>query len=133
MARRTRYSSFRVERTRTRVGRVAVGATLVLLVTVAVLAPVLGLVGSAAAAGPFLDVPWGSITVAVVIGYLASLSCLALAFVTRRPGLGWFAVACAVLFALVASLWPVVAMADTAVDRARDVLPWIVDLVRRYG
>ena len=113
--------------------RVAVGAALVLLVAVAVLGPVLGLVGSAAAIGPVLDVPYAGITAGIVLGFLLALGGLAGTFGTRRAGLGWALVVLAVLCALGASLWPLLATADAAVDRGRDVLPWITGLVREFS
>lgn len=115
---------------RPRVVRAGAGAALVLATLVLVLGPVLGLVGTAAAAGPVLQVPYAGIAVVVVLALLGCLACLAGAYRTSVDGLGWALVVLAVLLALAASLWPLVATADAAVDSARDVWPWIVRLVR---
>lgn len=133
MARRQTFSYDRLEGTRPRVVRFAVGVALVVLVAITLLAPVLGLVGSAAAVGPLIDVPWLGLTAGVVLGLLVSIGCLAVTFRSRRASTGWVFVALAVLFAVAASVWPLLATADAAVDRARDVLPWITELVREFG
>jgi len=114
----------------TRVVAAAVGALLVLGNGLLVLAPVVGLVGAAAGAGPVLDIPYASMTFVVVVGFLLAIGCVAVAFLTRRPWASWTVVALAWVLSLAVSLWPVVATADSAVDRARDVVPWILDLVR---
>lgn len=124
---RPRYGS---RRPPVRVVATAVGAVLVLGNGLLVLAPVIGLVGVAAGAGPVLDIPYASMTVAVVVGFLLAVGCLALAFASHRPWMAWTFVVLAWALSLVASAWPVVATADSAVDRARDIGPWILELVR---
>ncbi|WP_380173281.1 hypothetical protein ACFEMC_02480 [Kineococcus sp. DHX-1] len=128
---RTRASASRypVSR-RPRVVRASTGAVLVVLVLLLVLGPVLGLVGAAAAAGPLLQVPYASITAVVVLGVLLAAACVLAAYRTSVGRLGWTLVVVAVLLALLASLWPLLATGDAAVDSARDVWPWIVQLVR---
>ncbi|PRY14572.1 hypothetical protein [Kineococcus rhizosphaerae] len=115
---------------RPRVVRASVGAALVDLTLLLVLGPVLGLVGTAAAVGPVLQVPYAGITVVVGLALLLSVACVVGAYRTRVGWLGWTLVAVGVLLALLASLWPLLATADAAVDSARDVWPWISRLLR---
>jgi hypothetical protein len=110
--------------------RASVGALLVVLTLLLVLGPVLGLVGSAAAAGPVLRIPYAGITAVVVLALVAAAACLAGAWRASVGWVGWTLVVLAWLLTLVASLWPLVATADAAVDSARDVWPWIAQLVR---
>lgn len=109
--------------------RASVGAVLVGLTLLLVLGPVLGLVGTAAAAGPVLQIPYAGITVVVGLALLLSVACVVGAYRTRLGWLGWTLVVVGVLLALLASLWPLLATADAAVDSARDVWPWIARLV----
>lgn len=139
MARSVSYSSRTTFRTRARQGRALplrfvaalVGAVLVVLTALLVLGPVLGLVGAAASAGPLLSVPVGSITAVVVLGFLVSLALLVGAALSRQHWLSWTLAVLAWLVSLVASVWPIVATANQAVDRARDIWPWIVQLVQQ--
>ena len=94
------------------------------------LGPVLGLVGAAAAAGPLLQVPYAGITAVVVLGLVAAAACVLGAYRTSAGRLGWTLVAVGWLLALLVSVWPLLATGDAAVDSARDVWPWIVQLVR---
>ena len=66
----------------------------------------------------------------LALGFLLAVGCLALAFASHRPWMAWTFVVLAWALSLVASAWPVVATADSAVDRARDIGPWILELVR---
>lgn len=111
----------------------AVGAVLVLLTGLLVLGPVLGLVGAAAATGPVVDVPVASSTVAVVLGFVAAAVLLLLGWRSHRSVVAWTLAVTAWLVSLVASVWPLVATADAAVDRARDIWPFIVEIVRSVG
>ncbi|MGQ7297500.1 hypothetical protein [Quadrisphaera sp. KR29] len=134
MARSVSYSSRAAAHRRTvptRFVAAGVGALLVALAALLVLVPVLGLVGAAASAGPVLSVPVGSITAVVVLGFLVALGLLVAAAVSRPTWLAWGLVAVAVLVALAASVWPIIATADQAVDRARDIWPWIQQLVQQ--
>jgi hypothetical protein len=112
---------------------VVVGAVLVLANGLLVLGPVTGLVGAAAAAGPVLDVPVGSSTLVVVLGYVVAVALLLVAWRSRRSVTAGVLAGLAWLLSLLVSLWPLVATADRAVDRVRDIVPWIVDLVRSVG
>jgi hypothetical protein len=139
VARSVSYSSRTTFRTRARQGRVVparfvaavVGAVLVVLTGLLVLGPVLGLVGAAASAGPVLSVPVGSITAVVVLGFLLALGLLVAAALSRPKVAAWTLAVVAWLVSLVVSVWPIIATANQAVDRARDIWPWIVQLVQQ--
>ncbi|PWJ54450.1 hypothetical protein SAMN06264364_107146 [Quadrisphaera granulorum] len=134
MARTMSYSSRSLAQRRAIPPRfVAAGVGLVLVVAsgLLVLAPVLGLVGAAASAGPVLSVPVGSITAVVVLGYLLALGLLVAAAVSRQTLLAWTLAVVAWLVSLAASVWPIIATADQAVDRVRDIWPWIMQLVQQ--
>ncbi len=74
--------------------------------------------------------PYASITAVVVLGVLLAAACVLAAYRTSVGRLGWTLVVVAVLLTLLASLWPLLATGDAAVDSARDIWPWIVQLVR---
>ncbi|WP_369069417.1 hypothetical protein [Kineococcus terrestris] len=130
VARATYRSAAPARVRRARLVRAGTAAALVLLNVVAVLLPVLGLVGAAAGAGPLLDVPYLASALAVAAGLLVAVACTAGAYAVRRAAPAWTFVVLAWLTSLAASLWPLVATADAAVDRTRDALPWIAELVR---
>lgn len=113
----------------TRIVAALVGAALVLANGLLVLVPVLGLVGAAAGAGPVLQVPYGAIAVAIVVGFLVAIACVALAAVARRDWLAWTLVVAAFVASLLGSTWPIVATASAAVDRVGDVIPFIAELI----
>lgn len=110
----------------------ATGAVLSGLVVLGVLLPVLGLIGAAdgGTAGA-LDVPVGSIAAAIAIGSLIALLLLAIILRTRSGAVAWVLAVGAVIAMLVVSLWPLVAVAISAVDQAGDIIPFIQDLVGR--
>jgi hypothetical protein len=110
----------------------ATGAVLSLVVVVAVLLPVLGLIGAAdgTTAGT-LDVPVGAIVLSIVISYAVGLAFLALAFVSRNSALAWVAAVAAVIATLIGSVWPLIATGFASVDQAKDVIPFIQDLIAR--
>ncbi|GAA2175592.1 hypothetical protein GCM10009846_26100 [Agrococcus versicolor] len=111
----------------------AVGAVIVLGNGLLVLGPVLGLVGAAASLGPVLQIPAGGITIAVIVGFLVAIASVVLAGIARHPWLSWTFVVSAWVASLIASVWPLIATANAAVDRAGDVIPWIVDLIQQVG
>lgn len=136
MARSVSYSSRSALQRRsvpTRFVAAAVGAVLVVLTGLLVLGPVLGLVGAAASAGPLLSIPVGSITAVVVLGYLLALGLLAGAAVSRHAPVAWALAVVAWLVSLAVSVWPIIATADQAVDRGRDIWPWIQQLVQQVS
>ncbi|PPG49456.1 hypothetical protein C5C24_12700 [Rathayibacter sp. AY2B3] len=110
----------------------ATGVVLSFVVVVAVLLPVLGLIGAAdgTTAGA-LDVPVGAIVLSIVISYAVGLACLALAFVSRNAALAWIAAVAAVIATLIGSIWPLIATGFASVDQAKDVIPFIQDLIAR--
>ena len=100
------------------------------------LLPVLGLVGTADGSTlGALDVPVGSISVALVIGLGLALVLLALNVATRNGAVAWIlamsAVMSAVFSALVGSLWPMVATAFAGPGQAEDVIPSIRGLIEQ--
>ncbi|NIJ05012.1 hypothetical protein [Frigoribacterium faeni] len=107
---------------------------LCLLIVGGVFLPVLGLIGAAdgGTAGA-LDVPVGSIAAAAAIGYLLALVLLALILVVRNGPLAWVLGVAAVVSTLLVSLWPLVATALAGVDQARDVWPFIQELLQRFS
>lgn len=112
----------------------ATGVVVSALVVLGVLLPVLGLIGAAdATTVGVLDVPVGAITLSIVISYLVGLAFLALALVSRNAALAWIAAVAAVVATLVGSLWPLVATAFASVDQAQDVVPFIQELIGRFG
>ncbi|SDH59760.1 hypothetical protein [Agrococcus jejuensis] len=113
----------------TRYVAAAVGAVLVLGNALLVLGPVLGLVGTAAGVGPVLQLPYGAIAVAIVVGFLVAVGCVLLAAISRRPRLCWILVVAAWIASLIGSTWPIVATAGAAVDRVGDVIPFIAELI----
>jgi hypothetical protein len=98
-----------------------------------VLGPVLGLVGTATSLGPVLQVLGVAIAVAIVVGFLVAIGCVVLAGIARRAWLSWTLVVAAWVASLVGSIWPLVATAGAAVDRAGEVIPWILDLIQQVG
>jgi len=117
----------------TRLVAAAVGAVLVIGNALLVLGPVLGLVGAAASVGPVLQIPYGLITLSIVVGFLVAILCVVLAGISRRAVPSWVLVVSAWIASLIGSVWPIVVTANAAVDRASDVVPFIVDLIGRIG
>jgi len=109
---------------------VAVGAVLVVLDAVLVLVPVLGLVAAAAGTGPVVDVPVVSSAVGVLLGFALALVLLVAGWRSRRTAVAWVLAVLAWLAALAGSLWPLVATGFAAADRARDVWPTVLEIVR---
>ncbi|RUR03071.1 hypothetical protein [Labedella endophytica] len=108
------------------------GLVVVVLIALGVLLPVLGLIGAAdGATVGALDVPVGSIVVALLIGYVLALLFLLLAARSRNGALAWVLSVAAAISALLVSLWPLLAVALAGVDQAGDVVPFILDLVAR--
>lgn len=109
----------------------AVGAAGFLLAVV-LLVSVLALIGSGdgLTAGA-LVVPVGRIVVVVGLGYLIALALLVLALRAGSPVQAWLCVAVALVVAYGVSVYPLFATASAAVDQARDIVPWILDLIRR--
>ncbi|WP_165068777.1 hypothetical protein [Marisediminicola senii] len=98
-------------------------------VLVVVLLPVLALVGSSASFAPVIAIPYGRITLVIVGGYALALGLLALAGLSKYGALSWIAAIAAVTSSLIVSVYPLFAVAFTAVDTAGDVIPWILDLI----
>ena len=110
------------------------GAVLCVSSVVFVLLPVLGLIGAAdGSTVGALDVPVGSIAVALVIGLGLALVLLALIVATRNGAVAWVLAVGAVISTLVVSLWPLVATAFAAVGQAGDVIPFIQGLIEQVG
>lgn len=117
----------------TRLVAAIVGAVLVIGNALLVLIPVLGLVGTAASVGPVLQVPYGQIAIAIVVGFLVAIGCVVLAGVSRRAAPSWVLVVAAWIASLIGSVWPIVVTANAAVDRVGEVVPYIVDLIGSIG
>lgn len=102
------------------------------LLAVGLLITVIGLIGSGdgLTAGT-LVVPVGRIVVVVGIGYLIALALLVLALRSGSPVQAWLCVVVALVVAYGVSIYPLFATASAAVDQARDIVPWIMDLIRR--
>jgi len=109
---------------------VAVGAVLVVLTAAFVLLPVLGLVGAAAGTGPVVDVPVIGSAVGVLLGLVLALVLLVGGWRSRRTAVAWVLAVLAWLVSLAGCLWPLVATASAAADRARDVWPTVLEIVR---
>jgi len=110
------------------------GAVLCVSTVVFVLLPVLGLIGAAdGSTVGALDVPVGSIAVALVIGLGLALVLLALIVATRNGAVAWVLAVAAVISTLVVSVWPLVATAFAAVGQAGDVIPFIQGLIEQFG
>lgn len=108
------------------------GVVVVVLIALGVLLPVLGLIGAAdGATVGALDVPVGSIAVALLIGYVLALLFLLAAARSRNGALAWVLSVAAAISALLVSLWPLLAVALAGVDQAADVVPFILELVGR--
>lgn len=108
------------------VGAVGVVLAVVLLISVAAL---IGS-GDGLTAGT-LVVPVGRIVVVVALGYLVALALLVRALRSGSSVQAWLSVGVAVVVAFGVSVYPLVATASAAVDQARDIVPWILDLIRR--
>lgn len=102
-----------------------------LLVALTLLISSLSVIGSGegVTAGA-LQVPVARIVIVVAVGYLVALGLLAATLVARSPVGGWVLALVAVAIAVSVSVYPLFATAATAVDQARDVVPWILDLIR---
>lgn len=109
---------------------VAVGALLVVLNAVLVLGPVLGVVGAAAGTGPVVDVPVISSTIGVLLGFAAALVLLLAGWRSRRTAVAWVLAVLAWVVSLLGCVWPLVATGFAAADRARDVWPTVLEIVR---
>lgn len=109
----------------------AVGAVGFVLAVV-LLISVIALIGSGdgLTAGT-LVVPVGRIVVVVGLGYLIALALLVLALRSRSGVQAGLCVAVALVVAYGVSIYPLFATASAAVDQARDIVPWILDLLRR--
>ncbi|KZX20220.1 hypothetical protein [Rathayibacter tanaceti] len=129
---RTRSSGGARRRPRAAWAALATGVVLCVVVVVAVLLPVLGLIGAAdgSTAGA-LDVPVGAIVFSIVVGYAVGLAFLGLALLSRNAPLAWVFAVAAVVATLVGSVWPLFATAFASVDQARDAIPFIQDLIAR--
>jgi hypothetical protein len=109
---------------------VVVGAVLVVLNALFVLGPVTGLVGAAAGTGPVVDVPVISSTVGVLLGLALAALLLVVAWRARRTALAWVLAVLAWLVSAAGCVWPLVATGFAAADRARDVWPTVLEIVR---
>ncbi|SDU89714.1 hypothetical protein SAMN04488544_1619 [Microlunatus sagamiharensis] len=128
-----RFSSTRGSARPTGVRAALVVAVLgVLLVLGAVLAPVLGTIGSAdAASAGALDVPVGRIILVGVLGLLVVLALGVGLFRTWSTPVAWALAVVAVLVTLVVSLYPLLVAADAALQQGRAFVPWVTGLVAR--
>lgn len=119
-------------RTRGAVVAAAVGILGVLL-ALALLIGVVTLIGSGdgLTAGT-LVVPVGRIVGVVALGYAVALIALVLTVRSGSAVRAWICAVAAVLVAVGVSVYPLVATASAAVDQARDIVPWIIDLVRMH-
>lgn len=107
-------------------------ALLVVAVLLGVLLPVLTLIGAAdGLTAGVLDVPAGSIAIAVVIGFGLAAVLLLLCFRARSGPTAWVLGVAAVVSALLVSLWPLVAVALAGVDQVQDVVPFLQRLIGR--
>lgn len=109
----------------TAVGALGVVLAAVLLIGVATL---IGS-GDGLTAGA-LVVPVGRIVGVVALGYAVALIGVVLAVRSGSVARSWLSATMAVVVALGVSVYPLVATASAAVDQARDVVPWIIDLLR---
>ncbi|SEQ32118.1 hypothetical protein [Microlunatus flavus] len=102
----------------------------VLLVLGAVLAPVLGVIGSAdgASAGA-LDVPVGRIVGVGLLGLVLVLGLGAGLVRTLRTPVAWALTVLVVVITLVASVYPLLSTASAALEQGRDFVPWVTGLV----
>ena len=78
-----------------------------------------------------LVVPMGRIVLVVAMGYLIALVLLVLALRSGSPVQAWVCALLAVVIAFVVSIYPLFATSSAAVDQVRDIVPWILDLIRR--
>ncbi len=116
-----------------RQGLIAAGVGAIgFLLAVVLLVTVVGLIGSGdgLTAGT-LVVPVGRIVVVVGLCYLVALALLVLALRSGSPVQAWLCVVVSVVIAFTVSVYPLFATASAAVDQARDIIPWIRDLIRR--
>ncbi|NQX12330.1 hypothetical protein HQQ80_11890 [Microbacteriaceae bacterium VKM Ac-2855] len=127
-----RTTSSYVRRPRAVWAALATGTVVVTLILLGVLLPLLGLIGAAdgATAGA-LDVPVGTIAVALVVGYGLALAFLLLCLRTRNGAFAWVLAVAAVVATLLVSLWPIVAVAIAGVDQAQDIVPFIQNLIEK--
>lgn len=109
----------------------ATGTVAVIVVAATVFFPLMGLIAAASGAAWFVRVPFGTITVVALAGYLLAAGLLALIIRSRRGPVAWILAVAATIAATVVSLYPAVAVAIAATDRASDIVPYIGDLITR--
>ncbi len=112
----------------------AVGALGVLAVLLGVLGPITGLVGAAAGAGigVGVHVPVAGITVAVIIGCLVAIALVVAITRVRHRLPAWVLAILAILVALAAALYPLIAVGLAAANGAGDLVSTITGLVQRF-
>jgi len=79
-----------------------------------------------------LEVPVGRIVGVVALGYAVALIALVLAVRSGSAVRSWICATVAVVVAFGVSVYPLVATASAAVDQARDIVSWIIELIRTH-
>ncbi len=108
-----------------------VGVLGVLAALLGVLVPITGLVGAAAGIVAGAHVSVVGISVVVVLGYLVAGGLLLAIVRTRHRLAAWTLAILAILLALAAALYPLVAVGFGAANGVGDLVGTIVDIVHR--
>ena len=111
-----------------------VGIVGVVLTALGVLLPVFGPICSAeGATGTVLVVPVGRVVVALLVTFGLAVGLLVAAGRSQRTALAWVLAVVAVVVVAFGSVYPLIAVASSAVGQARDLVPWIRDLITRVA
>lgn len=101
--------------------------------TLLVLAPSVSVMAAASGTGPFLRVPLGAITLAVILGYALVAIMIVLCLRVRHTGIAWLCAAVAAIVAACASVYPLVSTAIAVAQDLGGFLPALHDLLLRAG
>lgn len=120
-----------IYRQRSRTVWAALGTAIfgVLVIIAVILLPVLALIGSSASFAPIIAIPFTRITLVIIGGYALTAGLLILTGLSKYGVLSWVSAIAAIITSLITSIYPLFAIAFTAVDRAGDAIPWILDLI----
>lgn len=108
------------------------GAVVAAIIALALYLPLVGfLAATTASTAGLVAFPVGSVTLVTLLALVVVVGALLLALTRRRVWLAWTLAIIAVLVALAATVYPLIAVAVGSADRASDVVPLVIDLWQR--
>ena len=110
------------------------GGVACVIVLFGIYLPVLALLGSASAATVgAVRVPVAAIAASTLICFVVVTGFLVLAFRIRRGAIAWIAAIAAIVAALIASLWPLLAAAFASATQTENVIASVQRLLQLWG